>query len=62
MTKHKQAKALKRRRRVSREIREHRHSFRSNNPDMQNLTHPKPLSKEEVLAQRKPTENEVPVT
>ena len=60
--KHKQAKALSRRKRVKREIRVHRNSFRSKHPDMQ-MTHPKLLSKEQILAQREPIiENEAPET
>lgn len=57
MTKHKQAKALHREKQKRKEIKLHRHSFRGKNP-LSNMTHPKPLSEEEILAQRKPTEEE----
>jgi len=53
MTNHKQAKAQKRAKHKQKEINMHRHSFRSMSPDS-SLEHPKPLSEEEILAQRRP--------
>lgn len=57
MTKHKQAKALHRGKQKRKEVKQHRHSFRGKNP-LSNMTHPKPLGKEDILAQRKPIESE----
>lgn len=49
MTKHKQQKSRKRARIKQKEIRTHRDSYRVRHPE-----HSKPLSKEEILALRKP--------
>jgi len=54
MTNHKQARAQKRAKHKQREINMRRHSFRSESPDNTSLEHPKPLSVEEILAQRRP--------
>ena len=56
MTKHKQAKARKRAKQRQKEIKIHQHSFRSKPSASTALEHPRPLSKEEMLAQRKPIE------
>ena len=53
MTKHKQAKARKRARQNAKDVRMHRRSLRSKNPGLDN---PKPISKEEILANRQPIE------
>ncbi len=57
MTKHKQDKSRRRAQQKQKEIRMHRHSYRSKDKPT-TVEHPKPISKEEMLAQRKPIEEE----
>jgi len=59
MTKHKQQKSRKRTKVKQKEIRAHRDSYRVRHPD-ESLAHPKPLSKEKILAMRKPVPEEPP--
>ena len=54
MTNHKQVKAQKRAKRKHKEIKIHKHSFRSTPSAGLRPEHPKPLSKGEILAQRRP--------
>ena len=53
MTKHRQQKSRKRTKIKQKEIRAHRDSYRVRHPD-ESTTQPKPLSKEEILAPKKP--------
>ena len=49
----KQKKALRRHKQKQKETRMHQHSYRSNHPH-EVLQHPKPLSKDEIMAMRRP--------
>ncbi len=53
MTRHKQHKSQKRAKIKQKEVRAHRDSYRVRHPD-ESLAHPKPLSKDGILALRKP--------
>ena len=57
ITKHKQDKARRRAQQKRKEIRMHKHSYRSKD-EPTTAEHPKPMSKEDLLAQRKPIEEE----
>ena len=57
ITKHKQDKARRRSQQKQKELRMHKHSYRSWG-EPTTAEHPKPMSKEELLAQRVPVEEE----
>ena len=60
ITKHKQDKARRRAQQKRKEIRMHKHSYRGKDVSTYSTVteHPKPMSKEELLAQRVPIEEE----
>ena len=58
LTKHKKAKANHRKKLIKRWTNEQRGSFRREHPDLKHVSKPKPLSKEDLMSQRKPIENE----